>query len=120
MSASLETYLVKLYLDRDARQAFVADPRAAAREAGLAEADVAALDRIDRVGLELAARSFAAKRATQPHRSVLTRLLDLVRRFVLAVVVLLPATAGAGESRIAPDDVLSVSVLDGNDFDRSL
>ena len=81
MSASLETYLVKLYLDRDARQAFVADPRAAATEAGLAEGDVAALERIDRVGLELAARSFAAKRAAaRPHRSIFARVLDLLRR----------------------------------------
>jgi hypothetical protein len=79
MSASLEAYLVKLYLDRDARREFVADPSAAAREAGLAEADVAALERVDRVGLELAARSFAAKRATHPHRSRLRRLLDLIR-----------------------------------------
>jgi hypothetical protein len=79
MSASLEAYLVKLYLDRDARREFVADPRAAAREAGLAEADVAVLERIDRVGLELAARSFAAKRAGHPHRSRLRRLLDLIR-----------------------------------------
>jgi len=30
VSASLETYLVKLYLDRDARRAFPADPHAAA------------------------------------------------------------------------------------------
>jgi hypothetical protein len=68
VSASLETYLVKLYLDRDARQAFLADPRGAATQAGLGDKDVAALERIDRDGLELAARSFAHKRAEQAPR----------------------------------------------------
>ena len=58
MSASLETYLVKLYLDRDARRA-----------------------RVDRDGLELAARSFAAKRATQAARGRWARLLARWRRW---------------------------------------
>jgi hypothetical protein len=63
MSASLEAYLARLYLDRDARDAFVADPRGAAHRAGLNEAEVATLERVDRVGLELTARSLAAKKA---------------------------------------------------------
>jgi hypothetical protein len=43
MSASLEAYLARLYLDRDARAAFVADPRGAARQAGLNETEAATL-----------------------------------------------------------------------------
>ena len=81
MSASLETYLVKLYLDRDARRAFLEDPRGAAAEAGLDAMDVAALERIDRDGLELAARSFAAKRAAHVPRSRWVRLRETLRRF---------------------------------------
>jgi len=74
MSVSLETYLVKLYLDRDARRAFLADPRAAARAEGLGDADVAALAGVDRDGLELAARSFELKRRSQPARGRWARL----------------------------------------------
>ena len=70
MSASLEAYLVKLYLDRDARRAFLADPRRAATVAEL-----------DRDGLELAARSFAAKRAAQAPRGRWARLLARWRRW---------------------------------------
>jgi len=84
VSVSLETYLVKLYLDRDARRAFLADPRSAARAAGLGEADVAALERVDRDGLELAARSFAGKRAARaagrPRRALLGMLGRVVAR----------------------------------------
>jgi hypothetical protein len=81
VSALLEAYLARLYLDRDARAAFVEDPRGEAIAAGLAEAEVAALERIDRVGLELAARSFAGKRAGRTRgRSWLARLLERWRR----------------------------------------
>ena len=59
----LEAYLARLYTDAAARDAFLADPRGEARRAGLAEDDVAALEAIDRTGLELAAASFAHKRA---------------------------------------------------------
>jgi len=75
MSASLEAYLVKLYLDRDVRRAFLADPRAAASAQGLTEAEVAALERVDREGLELAARSLALKRRAQRPRGLGARLL---------------------------------------------
>jgi hypothetical protein len=79
MSAALEAYLARLYLDADARHAFLADARAAATRAGLAPTDVAALETIDRVGLELAARSFAAKR-TAARRRPLARLWARLRR----------------------------------------
>ena len=81
MSRALETYLVKLYLDRDARRAFLADPRGAAAEYGLSEADVAALERVDRDGLELAARSFASKRAGRAPRGRWARLVAAWRRW---------------------------------------
>jgi len=80
MSRALETYLVKLYLDRDVRQAFLADPRGAAVRAGLDTADVAALERVDREGLEMAARSFEAKRATRAPRGLWGRLRGWWRR----------------------------------------
>ena len=80
MSASLETYLARLYLDAAARRAFVADPRGAASRAGLDAGDVAALEQVDRVGLDLAARSLRAKRATRPRRHWLARLLGRCRR----------------------------------------
>ena len=68
MSASLEAYLARLYLDRDARAAFVADLRGAARQAGLNETEAATLERVDRVRLELTARSLAAKRTQRTVR----------------------------------------------------
>jgi hypothetical protein len=75
VSASLEAYLARLYLDADARHAFAADPRGTASRAGLDAGDVAALEQVDRVGLELAARSLQARRATGPRRNWLARLL---------------------------------------------
>jgi hypothetical protein len=80
MSAALEAYLARLYLDSDARRAFTADPRAAATRAGLDPADVTALERVDHVGLELTARSLRAKRQSSPRRGWLTRLLARWRR----------------------------------------
>ena len=73
MSASLEAYLARLYLDADARREFAADPQGAARGAGLDEADVVALAQIDRTGLELTARSLRAKREGRRRRGWLAR-----------------------------------------------
>src|SRR5262249_61740066 len=73
MSASLEAYLARLYLDRDTRRAFLADPGGAASKEALDDADVAALERIDRVGLELTARSLAARRSLAPPRGRIGR-----------------------------------------------
>jgi hypothetical protein len=61
VSPAFEAFLARLYVDAEARAAFLADPRAAA--SGLADDEIAALEAIDRVGLELAAASFARKRA---------------------------------------------------------
>jgi hypothetical protein len=62
VSARLEAFLAGLYTDAAARRAFLDDPEGSAARAGLDPPEVAALVRIDRVGLELAARSFEAKR----------------------------------------------------------
>jgi hypothetical protein len=69
MSATrLEALLAELYTDEVARRAFIADPRGVARRAGLDDVEVEAMVGIDRVGLEMAARSFAHKRAGRARR----------------------------------------------------
>ena len=65
MSAQkFEAFLAKLYVDDQARSRFLADPRQEAISGGLTDDDCAALEKIDFVGLELAAESFARKRAS--------------------------------------------------------
>lgn len=61
-SRQLEAFLARLYVDAPSRQRFLAAPEAEARAAGLEPDEVDALCKIDRVGLELAAASFARKR----------------------------------------------------------
>jgi hypothetical protein len=74
-TARAETVLARLYVDDALRAAFVDDPAAVMHAAGLARGERAALARLDRVGLELAAQSFAAKRAHARRRAGwLTRL----------------------------------------------
>lgn len=63
-----EAYLARLYVDAQARARFLADPGGEAARAGLDPAACAALAQLDRVGLELAARSFEHKRRHQPSR----------------------------------------------------
>jgi hypothetical protein len=63
VSPAFEAFLARLYVDEEARAAFLRDPREAARD--LAPEEIAALEAIDRVGMELAADSFAQKRATR-------------------------------------------------------
>jgi len=62
-SPEFESFLARLYVDSTMRKAFLAHPEQVAREAGLDAASCAALARIDRQGLELAAKSYAQKRA---------------------------------------------------------
>ena len=62
-AAGIEALLAHLYTDEALRARFLASPRAVACEAGLAEDEARALEAIDRVGLELAAESYARKRA---------------------------------------------------------
>jgi hypothetical protein len=61
-SARLEAFLAKIYVDEKARAEFLANPRIVAARAGLTEPEIAALEKIDRVGLELTARSLSRKR----------------------------------------------------------
>jgi hypothetical protein len=64
-SPRFEAFLARLYTDDGFRRRFLADPRALARHAGLDAPAIEALVRIDRAGLELAARSFAHRRAAR-------------------------------------------------------
>jgi hypothetical protein len=65
MSPAFETFLARLYTDHESRARFLEDPAAEAERAGLAEPERRALLQVDRVGLELAARSFERKRAAR-------------------------------------------------------
>lgn len=64
-SPAFEAFLARIYVDRPARERFLADPRGAAIAAGLTAEEATALERIDRGGLELAAHSLEAKRLTR-------------------------------------------------------
>ena len=66
--SKVEALLARLYSDAELRMRFLADPGDIAREAGLDANDAIAIVAIDREGLELAARSFDAKRASRPRR----------------------------------------------------
>lgn len=61
-SPHLEAFLAKIYIDAEARSKFLADPCGEAARAGLTGPEIAGLGQIDRVGLELTARSLALKR----------------------------------------------------------
>ena len=58
-----EAYLARLYIDAEERAQFMADPRARSLRAGLSSQEREHLDSLDWTGLELAAESFARKRA---------------------------------------------------------
>lgn len=73
---TLESYLAVLYTDAAARNSFLADPAIALRNAGLSDADVEYLVNIDRVGLQMAADSYAHKRAN--HRLPKRKLRELI------------------------------------------
>jgi hypothetical protein len=65
---AFESYLALLYTDAAARARFNADPTGEASRAGLSTPECAALVACDRVGLEMAAESFAHKRARHGKR----------------------------------------------------
>jgi hypothetical protein len=60
---AIEAFLARLYTDDRLRGEFLAAPRAIAMREGLGVEEATAVESIDRVGLELAADSYAHKRA---------------------------------------------------------
>lgn len=90
MSPRFEAFLARIYVDAAARQRFLADPLAAARDAGLDAREARALADIDRIGLELAAESFARKRAHGAKRGI--------RRWLSLVVSFAPRTGAAARA----------------------
>ena len=62
-SPALEAYLARLYTDDALRHAFLLAPRAQALLHGLSAREADAMAAIDRVGLQMAAASYRAKRA---------------------------------------------------------
>ena len=65
-SREFEAFLARVYVDADFRRRFLQDPSGEAKRAGLSDEEREALKKIDRNGLELAARSFHAKRDKKP------------------------------------------------------
>jgi hypothetical protein len=61
--ATLETFLARLYTDPEALKAFLEAPEAVLARSGLSAEDQRAALKADRVGLRMAARSFAHKRS---------------------------------------------------------
>lgn len=86
---AFETFLARLYTDDQLRARFLHNPERTAREAGLNDSEVAALQSIDREGLALASRSFAAKRAKhrppRVHLSWMDRLINGIHRLISRV-----------------------------------
>jgi hypothetical protein len=74
VSPKFESFLARLYVDATARRRFLEDPSREAAAAGLTSDEFAAAVRIDRVGLELAAASFAHKRRQHNRRPAVLRL----------------------------------------------
>ncbi|MDZ5634956.1 hypothetical protein [Janthinobacterium sp. GMG1] len=68
-SPALETYLAKLYTDDALRAAFLLDPHAQALLHGLSLQDAEAMAAMDRVGLQMAAASYRAKRSAHGSRA---------------------------------------------------
>jgi hypothetical protein len=84
MTPAFESFLARLYVDRNARARFLADPRGEVASAGLAADEIAAALAIDRVGLELAAASFAHKRRRLARPGPLRRVQRRVSAWLLS------------------------------------
>jgi hypothetical protein len=67
-SPALETFLAALYTDAGLRERFLQDPESTALHAGLSQEEAGMLDDIDRVGLQMAANSYARKREQRRRR----------------------------------------------------
>ena len=83
MSAKqFEAFLARLYVDADLRARFRANPLAEAKNVGLSNAECKALENMDWVGLEMAARSFAKKRELKRPRSRFSLLTERLLRLI--------------------------------------
>ena len=83
MRREFEVFLATLYTDAVTRARFLSNPRDEGERHGLNAEECLALERIDRVGLELAARSFALKRSlaeTRRRKPWWTQLWELALR----------------------------------------
>lgn len=78
MTPAFESFVARLYTDAQARRRFLADAAEAAAASGLGPDEIAAVVRIDRVGLELAASIFDLKRRRPRRRGAL----EWVRRLI--------------------------------------
>jgi hypothetical protein len=88
--APLEAFLARIYVDATARARFIANPSQEADLAGLSHDDAAAISKIDPCALEMAARSFAAKRQTKAKQqrsqpAFVFRTFDIARRALRAI-----------------------------------
>lgn len=84
MSArDFEAFLARIYVDPFKRAAFKANPRSEALRAGLSEEECSAVEKIDWVGLEMVAGSFAKKRQSKLERRHPKTFFRRVRQFVL-------------------------------------
>lgn len=61
-SERFEAFVARLYADAHYCELFLSHPQQVARQAGLSETEITALDQIDLVGLDIACQSFARKR----------------------------------------------------------
>lgn len=68
-SPALETYLARLYTDDALRAAFLLDPQAQALLNDLSPEEAEAMAAMDRIGLQMAAASYRAKRTAHGTRA---------------------------------------------------
>jgi hypothetical protein len=88
MSASaFEAFLVRLYVDAEARARFKANPRAEVERAELTGDECEALMTIDWIGLEMTAHSFARKREAKQGRHGVSRVARAFRALLQALRV---------------------------------
>jgi hypothetical protein len=73
-SQQFETFLARLYADKEFRERFLEAPQQVAADAGLGEDEQRAALEIDQPGLLMAARSYEFKRAAHRSRRRLLRL----------------------------------------------
>lgn len=69
----LEIFLARIYVDREARAKFLADPRGEATKAGLTAQQVEDVIKIDRDGLELLADSLERKNCNHKRHRMKTQ-----------------------------------------------